>query len=83
MNKEGVKRMQAIIVSGSAEEITALVVGLQERRGKVGIDAKAVAQAFCDTEQEAQENRCRPLDTMRQAVRQAIDDTEPKKPLSP
>ena len=80
MNKEGVKRMQAIIVSGSAEEITALVVGLQERRD---IDAKAVAQAFCDTEQEAQENRCRPLDTMRQAVRQAIDDTEPKKPLSP
>ena len=71
MNKEGVKRMQAIIVSGSAEEITALVVGLQERRDKVDIDAKA------------QENRCRPLDTMRQAVRQAIDDTEPKKHLSP
>ena len=74
--------MQAIIVSGSAEEITALVVGLQERREKVDIDAKAVAQAFCDTEQEDQENRC-PLDTMRQAVRQAIDDAEPKKPLSP
>lgn len=75
--------MQAIIVSGSAKEIAALVVGLQERRShELNIDAKAVAQAFCDTEQEAQENRCRPLDTMRQAVRQTIDDAEPKKPLS-
>ena len=55
MNKEGVKRMKAIIVSGSAEEITALVVGLQGRLGKVDMDAKAVAQAICDTDREAQE----------------------------
>lgn len=47
--------MKAIIVSGSAEEITALVVGLQGRLGKVDIDAKAVAQAICDTDREAQE----------------------------
>lgn len=47
--------MKAIIVSGSPTEIAALVVGLQERREKVDIDAKAVAQAICDTDREAQE----------------------------
>ena len=61
-----------VVIKAGAKEIADLVLALQGQRN----------QGQC-LQTDIYGDQYSLLDTMRQAVRQAIDDTEPKKPLSP